>query len=74
MQLFFVAVVAKVLEWLLSLGGKALYESVTEFVEKQRQKKKDKDNIEAIKKAIQEKKYQDAADEMARLANGQGKK
>ena len=74
MQLFFVAVAAKVLEWLLLLGGKALYEAVTEFVEKQRQKKKDKDNIEAIKKAIQEKKFQDAADEIARLANGQGKK
>lgn len=41
---FLVAVAAKVVEWLLTIGGKALYEYLTEFVKKQKEKKINREN------------------------------
>lgn len=48
---FLAQLAALMLQWLLKLGGKALYEAVTAFVEKQKQIKTQKEN---------EKKYDDA--------------
>lgn len=45
---------AYVLQWLLTLGGKALYEAVTEFVEKQKQKRNNEKNTKEHKKDIEE--------------------
>lgn len=48
---FLAQLAALMLQWLLKLGGKALYEAVTAFVEKQKQVQKQKEN---------QKKYDDA--------------
>lgn len=41
---FLAALAAKMLQWILEKGGKALYEAVTEFVERKRQEEANKKN------------------------------
>ncbi len=45
---FIAQIIAYVLQWLLTLGGKAMYEAVTGFVEKQKQNKKEKENLDKL--------------------------
>lgn len=51
---FLASVAALVIEWLLKIGGKALYEAVTDFVHKQKQKKNNEENLKEHKKDIEE--------------------
>ena len=42
---FLAQVLAYLLQWILTLGGKALYEWSHEFIDKQKQKKQEKENL-----------------------------
>jgi len=48
---FLIGVAAKLLEWLLILGGRYLYEKTNEFIDKQKQKKKEKENLDNLHEA-----------------------
>lgn len=68
---FLAMVAAKVLEWLLALGGQYLYETTVEFIENQKKKKINKENTkehkdDIAKNASPEKKGRSGAD----LING----
>lgn len=54
-------VVAYLLEWILTLGGRALYEWTTRTVEKNKEKQKEK---EALKRYEETKKKGEKSDEM----------
>ena len=54
---------AKLCEWLLTIGGKALYESITAFVEKKKVEAINKKNETNYKAAL------DANDDVARKEN-----
>lgn len=51
---FLAQVLFYVLQWLLTIGGRALYELVTDYVEKHKQKKIDEENSKKHKKNIDE--------------------
>ena len=51
---FLAAVLAKILEWLLTLGGKALFNYINEFVDKRKQEKIDRDNAKKHAKNIKQ--------------------
>jgi hypothetical protein len=48
---FLIAVCVKILTWLLELGGRFVYEKINEFLDKQKQEQREKEN---------KKKYEDA--------------
>lgn len=58
---FLAQVLAYLLQWILTLGGKALYEWSHEFIDKQKQKKQEK---EAQKKYEETRKKGEKSDEM----------
>ncbi len=49
---FLAAVAAKVLTWLLEKGGRALYEWIVEFTERQKQEKANKENKKKYDEAV----------------------
>lgn len=49
---FLAQLAAYMLQWILTLGGKALYEAVTEFVKRQDQVKKQKENKKKYEEAL----------------------
>lgn len=49
---FLAQLAAYMLQWILTLGGKALYEAVTEFVKRQDQVKKQKENKKKYDEAL----------------------
>lgn len=44
-------VLAYLLQWVLTLGGKALYEWTNDYIDKQKQEKKEKENLKKYKEA-----------------------
>lgn len=58
---FLIGLAAKILEWLLVLGGHYLYEKANKLVDKQKQKKQEK---EAQKKYEETRKKGEKSDEM----------
>lgn len=58
---FLAQILAYMLQWILTLGGRALYEWTTGYLEKQEQKKKEK---EALKRYEEERKKGVKSDEM----------
>jgi len=48
----FAQIAAYILQWILTLGGKALYEWTNRFIDKQRKKKKEKENFKKYKDAV----------------------
>ena len=48
---FLARLAAYMLQWILTIGGKALYEAVTAFVEKQKQVQKEKKNLKEYEDA-----------------------
>jgi len=73
MSVFLASVVAKIVQWLVAIGWQALHNAVEEVVKKAKQDKIDKDNKKAFEDAMKQKKYDDAAEAMRRLANGDKK-
>lgn len=49
---FLAQLAALMLQWILKLGGKALYEAVTAFIEKQKQVQEEKKNLKEYQDAI----------------------
>lgn len=49
---FLAQLAAFMLQWVLKLGGKALYEAVTAFVEKQKEVQKEKENLKDYQDAV----------------------
>ena len=49
---FLARLAAYMLQWILTIGGKALYEAVTAFVEKQKQVQKEKENLKNYQDAV----------------------
>ena len=68
---FIAQIIAYVLQWLLTLGGKAMYEAVTEFVEKQKQKKKEKENLDKLHEAEKKGNRDAILDKERDLLNGE---
>lgn len=50
---FLAQIVAFLLQWLLKLGGEYLYTKSKEMVNREAQRKQEKENLEKYKKAIQ---------------------
>jgi len=73
MSVFLASVVAKILQWLITIGWQALYDAVNDVVKKAKQDKIDKENKKAFEDAMKKKNFDLAAEAMRRLANG-GKK
>jgi len=48
---FLIGVAAQILEWILMLGGKALYDWTTELVRKNNEKKREKENLDNLHEA-----------------------
>jgi len=49
---FLAQLAAYMLQWILTIGGKALYEAVTAFVAKQEQVRKEKENLKKYNDAV----------------------
>jgi predicted DNA repair protein MutK len=67
---FVIGVAAKVLEWLLMLGGQYLYEKTVEFVEKQKQKKLEEENLKKYRDAEKKGSKDDILEKERDLING----
>lgn len=67
---FLAQIVAYVLQWALTLGGKALYEFVTDFVATQKEKAANKKNLEEYEKAKKGGNKDDILDKERDLING----
>lgn len=67
---FIVNVVAKMLEWVLVVGGTYLYDKAKELIEKNKQKKIDEKNLANLIEAIKQKDRQKELDLIRDIANG----
>ena len=64
---------ANILKWLLEMGGRFVYEKVTELVEKHEQSKRQKENLKDVKDAIAEANPEKRKEATRRLLNGEKK-
>jgi len=48
---FLIAIAVKLLEWILTIGGKALYEYTTKLVEKHKQEAIERENLKRYEEA-----------------------
>lgn len=70
---FLAALAANILKWLLEMGGRFVYEKVTELVEKHEQSKRQKENLKDVKDAIAEQNPEKRKEATRRLLNGEKK-
>jgi hypothetical protein len=67
---FLAQVLAYLLQWILTLGGKAAYEWTHEFLKEQEQKKKQKENLKKYREAEKRGKKDDILEKERDLLNG----
>lgn len=70
---FLAALAANILKWLLEMGGRFVYEKVTELVEKHEQSKRRIENLKDVKDAIAEANPEKRKEATRRLLNGEKK-
>ena len=68
---FLASFAAKVFTWLLEKGGKALYEAITAFVEKQKQIQKEKENLKNYQDAVKKGDRDEILKKERNLLNGE---
>ena len=67
---FLAQVLAYLLQWILTLGGKALYEWTTDYVDKQKQKRNEKENLKKYREAEKKGNKDDILEKERDLING----
>jgi hypothetical protein len=70
-MVFLAGVAAKILEWLLMMGGTYLYETTVKFIEKKKQDKIDEKNLADYKEAVKQKDLLRQAEAIRKIANGE---
>ena len=68
---FLARLAAYMLQWILTIGGKALYEAVTTFVEKQKQIQKEKENLKNYQDAVKKGDRDEILKKERNLLNGE---
>lgn len=68
---FLARLAAYMLQWILTIGGKALYEAVTAFVEKQKQIQKEKENLKNYQDAVKKGDRDEILKKERNLINGE---
>lgn len=67
---FLAQLVAFMMQWLLTMGGKAAYEWTNDYIEKQAQKKRAKENLKKYKEAVKKGNDDDTLEKERDLING----